>query len=54
MEFVEEQRRLLDPRTPEGIYNLILAETGNRELAEMAMTEAKVQVKLARLQSTTI
>lgn len=54
MAFADEQRRMLDPRTPEGIYNLTLAETGNRELAERAMTEAKVQVKLTGLQGATI
>jgi hypothetical protein len=40
---------MLDPRTPEGVYNLTLAQTGNMELAEAAMIEAKVQLKMAGL-----
>lgn len=52
--FADEQRRRLDPRTPEGIYNLTLAQTGNVELAEKALTEARAQVKLAALQGATL
>ena len=40
---------MLDPRTPEGVYNLTLSQTGNAEVAKAAMTEADVQLKLASL-----
>lgn len=50
----DRQRRQLDPRTPEGIYNLTLAETGNPDLAERALIVAREETKLARLQGATI
>jgi hypothetical protein len=52
--YADEQRRRLDPRTPEGIYNLVLAQTGNTELAEQALTRAKEDLKLARMEGTRI
>jgi len=52
--FADEQRRNLDPRTPEGIHNLILAQTGDVALAERALTEARVQKRFAELQGATL
>lgn len=40
------ERKRIDLRTPEGIYQAILLETDNVELAEQAKTEAAVALKL--------
>jgi hypothetical protein len=49
MAFMEEQRNKLDCRTPEGVYNKTLAQTDDEQLAEAAMTEAKIQLTMATL-----
>jgi hypothetical protein len=52
--FLDEQKRNLDPRSPEGLYNQVMAKTGSVEAAEKAMTKAKEELKLASLQGATL
>lgn len=47
--YVDDQRRMMDPRTPEGVYHRTLQQTGDLEAAKHALTEADVQLKMANL-----
>jgi hypothetical protein len=42
---------MVDPKTEDGLYNAILLDTGDPELAERTLTEIKVQAKLRAMQS---
>lgn len=41
---------MISPTTPEGVYNLTLLQTNNKDLAEQAKVEAKAIIKLRALQ----
>lgn len=49
---MDRRKSLLNPSTPEGIYNLVLLQTDNKELAEQARTEAEATIKLSQLTQT--
>lgn len=48
--YEQEQLSLLDNKTPEGLYNQILARTDNMELATQVLIRAREAVKLRELQ----
>lgn len=48
--YEDKMRRSLEPTTKEAIYNRVLVETGDKELAEKAKAEFWMQEKLAKLE----
>jgi hypothetical protein len=50
MAYEIERQRLLDPSTPEGQHNLVLAETGDKQQAEDVLVKCREAVKLKGLE----
>ncbi len=49
--YEDKLRRSLEPTTKEGVYNRVLVETGDKEIAEKAKAEFWMEMKLAKLES---